>query len=172
MKFSMLAAAAALAFVSAPAFAAVAVGAKVYGPDGGEIGTVDKVDGENVVVNTGTLTATLPVEVFGEGEKGATIGWNKAQLEAAVTEANEQAAAELAAALVAGSEVFSVDGQPLGKVESVADDLVVVTLASGPVSLPRAQMAMHAEKLTFLATAADVLAAAAAVQGGAANGGD
>lgn len=166
MKFSTLAAAAALAFLSAPAFAAVSVGAKIYGPDGAEVGTIEKIEGDNAVVNTGTVTATLPTSVFGEGDKGPTIGWNKAELEAAVTEAEQETAAALAASLMAGTEVFSVDGQSLGQIQSIDGEFVVVELASGPVSLPKGQMAMQSEKLTFLATAADVQAAAAAAQGG------
>ena len=62
MKLSTLAAAAALAIagLSAPAIAqsaAVSVGAKIFGPDGAEVGTVEQVQGENVVVNTGSVTA-------------------------------------------------------------------------------------------------------------------
>ena len=172
MKFSTLAAAAALAVpgLSAPAFAqdaAIAVGAKIYGPDGAEVGTIKSVDGDAVVVDTGNLTAALPTSSFGKGERGPTLGWNKAELEAAVTEANKAAADALAAALVPTTDVYSSDAVLLGKVESVDGDNVVVALAGGPVSLPKAQMAMQADKLTFLATAADVQAAAAAATGGA-----
>lgn len=171
MKLSTLAAAAALALagVSAPAFAqtAVSVGAKVFGPDGNEVGTVEKVEGDNVVVNTGTLTAALPSSVFGDGEKGPTIGWNKADLEAAITAANDEAKAQAEAAVVVGADVYSSDAVLLGKItELTADNLAVVELTSGPASLPTAQMTLQGDKLTFLATAADVAAAATAAQGG------
>jgi hypothetical protein len=171
MKFATFAAAAALALagVSTPALAqeAVAVGATIYGPDGAEVGTVEKVEGGNVVVNTGTLTATLPADVFGKGDKGATSGWNKAQLEAAVTEANQAAAAKLQAALVAGAEVYSVDGTLLGKIEKIEGDVVVLQRAAGPLSLPKPQIVLQDDKVTFPATAAAIEAAAAAqAQGG------
>ena len=177
MKFSSMATAAALALagLSTSALAAgVTVGAKIYGPDGAEVGTVESVQGDAVVVNTGNLTAALPVSSFGESDKGPTLGWSKADLEAAVTAANEQAATELNAAIVADAEVYSSDAVLLGKVTEVpADGNVIVELASGPVALPRAQMALQDAKLTFRATAADVQAAAAAATGGeAANGGD
>jgi hypothetical protein len=180
MKFSSLAAAAALALagLSTPAFAqdaALTVGAKIYGPDGAEVGTVEKVEGDAVVVNTGSLTAALPASSFGTGDKGATIGWNKADLEAAINSANGEAQAKLDAALVEGADVYSSDAVLLGKIKSLADDgSAVVELASGPVALPRAQMALDGDKLTFRATAADTLAAAAAATGGApaAQGGD
>ena len=179
MKLSTLAAAAALALagVSAPALAqnaAVAVGAKIFGPDGAEVGTVESVQGENVVVNTGSVTAALPASVFGTGDKGPTIGWNKAQLEAAVNEENQKAAAALEAAFVADADLYSSDGQLLGKVKTVAEDSFVVALASGEFTLPKQQVTMQADKLTFLATAADLQAAVAAQAGAqdTAQGGD
>jgi hypothetical protein len=170
MKLPTFAAAVALAIasVSAPAIAqdaAIAVGAKVFGPDGSEVGTVESVQGDNVVVNTGSVTAALPSEVFGAGENGPTIGWNKAQLEAAVNEAEAEKESQLAAALVAGADLYSADAKLLGKVESVADESFVVTLASGAFTLPKEQVTIQADKLTFLATAAD-LEAAVAAQGG------
>jgi hypothetical protein len=174
MKLPTFAAAAALAIagIASPAFAqdvAIAVGAKVYGPDGGEVGTVEQVQGENVVVNTGVVTAALPSSVFGAGESGPTIGWNKAQLEAAVTEANQQAEAQLQAAFVPETDLYSADGQLLGKITSVGTDTFVVALTSGEFTLPKEQVTMQADKLTFLATAADLQAAVAAqttAQGG------
>ena len=51
------------------------------------------------------------------------------------------------------------------EVSTVEEDLVVVALAGGPASLPRTQLAMPADKITFLATAA-ALEAAVAAQGG------
>lgn len=180
-KFSTLAAAAALALtgVAAPALAqtAVEVGAKVFGPDGSEVGTVEKVEGGDVVLNTGNLTAVLPADVFGTGDNGPTIGWNKADLEAAITAANDEAKAKAEAAVVAGAEIYSVDGVLLGKIKEVTTDgLAVVDLATGPASLPKAQITLQDEKLTFLAKAADIEAAAKAAAGAAApteaQGGD
>ena len=161
------AAAFALACFSGAALAqdGVAVGTKIYGSDGAEVGTVASIDGGNVLVDTGSVTAALPATTIGEGDKGPVIGWTKAELEAAVNEANQAAAAKLAAALVEGAEVYSSDNVLLGKISTVEEDLVVVALAGGPASLPRTQLAMPADKITFLATAA-ALEAAVAAQGG------
>ena len=172
IKFSTFAAAAALALagVSAPALAqgaGVTVGATIYGPDGAAVGTIEQIEGDNVVVNTGAKTAALPREVFGEGDNGPTIGWNKADLEAAIAASEAEAQAALEAKLAAGAEVYSVDGVLLGTIESINEEgLIVVELASGPVALGKEQMTLQGDKLTFLATAADVEAAAAAAQGG------
>jgi len=170
MKLRTLAAAAALAVAglstTALAQAAPAVGTKIFGSDGAEVGTVASTDGTNVVINLGSVTAAMPASSIGEGEAGPTIGWTKAELVAAVNEANAQAEAALAAALVADAEVYSSDSVLLGKIKEVtADDLVVVELADGPASLPKQQMALQDGKVTFLATAAD-LEAAVAAQGG------
>ncbi|MBT2134281.1 hypothetical protein KK137_08055 [Croceibacterium sp. LX-88] len=167
MKFFPLAAASvlALAGLSASAFAAPTVGATVYGPDGNEVGKIEQVTGGNVVIDTGNLKAAIPADTISDGEKGPTIGWNKADLEAAAGAANAEAGAALEAKLVGGTEVYSSDGIVLGKVNKVEGDLVVVDLKDGATSLPKKQMAVQADKLTFLATAADVEAALAA-QGG------
>jgi hypothetical protein len=169
MKLPTFVAAAALALAGAatPALAqdGVAVGAKIYGPDGAEVGTIERVEGPNVLIDTGSLTAALPADTLGKGENGPTIGWTRAELEAAVNAANQEAADKLAAALVEGAEVYSTDNVRLGTIATIEDDLVVVELASGPASLPKTQIAMQADKVTFLATAA-ALEAAVAAQGG------
>ena len=169
MKFSTLAAAAALvlAGLSAPALAAPTAGATVYGPAGTAVGTIESVASDHAVLNTGSVKAALPLDAFVDGEKGPTVGWERAEFEAAVNQANAEKAAALAAALVAGAELVSSDGVALGSVTTVDDtDMVVVELETGPVSLPKDQFAFQNERLTFLATAADLKAAVAAQAGG------
>lgn len=171
MKFAFLAAAALAAGMALPAAsqtapaaesAAVTAGATVYGPDGQPVGTIDSINGQNAVLNTGTLTATLPFSAFGTSDKGPTITLAKADLEAAITAANQKAAADLAAALVTGAEVYSVDGQLVGPIKSIDDaGLIVVEYSAGPVSLKKDQIALQAGKLTVLATAADIAASVA-----------
>jgi len=173
MTFKNLAAAAALACatITAPALAqgaAVAAGATVYGPDGAAVGTIEQVDGTNVVINTGNMTATLPASVLGEGESGPTIGWNKADLEAAITAEQQKAVQAVDAALVPGAQLYSVDGLVVGTITEVnAEGMVVVEHTSaGPIQLPKDQMTVQGANLTFLATAADLEAAVSAQTGG------
>ena len=75
MKFSTLAAAAAfaLAGVSAPALAAPTAGATVYGPAGTAVGTIESVASDHAVLNTGSVKAALPLDAFGESDKGLTV---------------------------------------------------------------------------------------------------
>lgn len=171
MKFANLAAAAALAVagLGAPALAqnaAVTAGAAVFGSDGNPVGTVEKVEGGNAVVNTGAASAALPVDKFGKGDKGLTIGFTKAQFEEAVNGAAQksaqQSAAALAAALVTGADVYSSDGQLIGQIKTLGDDgSIVITAGAGDFTANKEQVAMSADKLTFLATKAAVDAALA-----------
>ena len=169
MKLKFLAAATALAFagISASANAQVAVGDTVYGPQGNEVGTVEDVQGGNVVLNTGNMTATLPADTFGEGENGPTIGWNKADLEAAITAANQEQEAALDAALTAGTQVYSTDGIVVGSINEVDPTGMVVVehTEAGPIQLPKDQFALQNNQLTFLATAAQLSQAVSAQAG-------
>jgi len=175
MTLKNFAAAAALACtaIAAPAFAqdaGVAAGATVYGPQGGVVGTIERVDGANVVVTTATgREAVLPADSFGEGANGPTIGFTGAQLDEAIIAAEQQNTAALDAALVAGTQLYSADGVVVGTVtEPGTNGLVVVEHSTaGPIQLPKDQMRMQGGNLTFLATAAD-LSAAVSAQAGAA----
>ncbi len=155
-------AAAPAAPAEAPAAAAtVAAGATIYGPDGSEVGTIGELVGENATINTGNVTATVPQSAITPGAKGLTIGWNKADLEAAVASAEQASSAALDGALVAGAQVFTVDGEAIGAVKELnAEGMVVVEhTTAGPISLPKAQFALQQDKVTFLATSADLQAA-------------
>ena len=108
MKTLLAAAAVALATASAPALAqaatdaappaapattaaAVVAGATVYGSDGNPVGTIDKVENGTALINSGTAKAALPLDKFGTSDKGPTIGFTKAQFEAAASAAAPKA---------------------------------------------------------------------------------
>lgn len=140
MKKSLIAAAiaaASLAPVAAVAQDAAAtavaptVGAKVFGPEGNEVGTVESVQGDVITVSTGTARAGLPKNAFAMREKGLTIGMTKAQLEAAVSGAAAQTTAAKDAALVVDAPVKSSDGVVLGTITKVEGEEVTLTLSGG-----------------------------------------
>ena len=166
MKFTRLAAIStflAAAAIPAAAFAQVAAGATVYGPDGTAVGTVASVDGGTVMVDTGTYKAPLPESAFGKSDKGPTITVTKAQLDEMM--AQQVAAANTArdAKLVAGAAVISPKGAALGTIKSVDGDAMVLDSPSGPVALKREHFALDANgALIALFTAEQVAAAAAA----------
>lgn len=179
MKYTKLVAAA-LAVASLPMLAhaqeaagvTLAAGGKVYGPQGNEVGTIEQVNGGNVIVNTGTNSATLPASSFAKGEKGPTIGFTKAQLDAAIEAAAQQAQAKLDAALVAGAAVRSIDGLPLGVIQSIdADGMVKMERESGAYFLKRDMFATDDKGLIVRAKAADINAAIAGAAGSPAPAG-
>lgn len=179
MKFSRFAAAAALAtaplavapaamakdappaVAPAPA-AAPTVGATVLDPQGGEVGKIVSVAGTSVVIDTGTNKATIDAASIGAGANGPTIAYTKAQLDAAVAGASQEAAAKLNAALVAGAAVKSQDGVAIGTIKEVTAQghVVVERPGSKPVALPKDTLMLNAAgEVSLLFTAAQFEAA-------------
>jgi len=148
------------------------VGAKVYGPDGVEAGTVEKVDAANAVVNTGTKRATLPLAAFGKNEKGLLISMSKAQLEAAVAAAETKTATATSSALVANAPVKTSDGVAIGSVQKVEGDNVTLSLSDGKaITVTKQYLTTGADgSLALTMKSADFKAAVAAASQGAATG--
>lgn len=139
---------------AASAAPAPTVGAKVYDPQGGEVGTVESVQGGVVTVNTGTARAGLPTSAFASREKGLTIGMNKAQIEAAVTGAAAQTSAAKDAALAVNAQVKSSDGVVLGTISKIEGDDVTVQLSNGSsVVLKKSYLGLVNNALTLGMTA-------------------
>jgi hypothetical protein len=158
--------AAALSFatLSGAAFAQsaeVSVGMTVYGPQGGEVGTVDEIDGTTALVNTGTNVVALPIDKFATSEKGPVISVTKAQLNEIVEQAAAEAAAKLDVALVAGAAVVDSNGTALGTIGSIDGENVVLETEGGPVALTKAYFTVGTAGLTALVTAEQVAAALA-----------
>jgi hypothetical protein len=148
---------------SAPAAgASLAVGATVYDPQGGEVGTIESVSGDSVVLNTGTNKATLPKTAFGSGSKGPTVNATKAQVDAAVAQAAAKATAARDAALVPGAAVHGKAGSPVGTVKEVTGDNVILDRPGGAVTLTRQFFTAGANGLSLTLTAAELDAAAKA----------
>jgi hypothetical protein len=132
----------ALAQVAGNATAAASVpdlklGTTVYDPSGGEVGTIDTVAGDIVVVSTGTHKVSLSAKAFGTGPKGTMISMTKVQLDAAATKAATDAAAALKVKLVPGAQIYGVGGSAVvGSVKEVVDQFVDVTTPQGVARLP------------------------------------
>lgn len=126
---------------ASPAAAAPAselkAGTIIYDPDGGEVGTVESLAGEAVVVSTGTNKVTLSAKSFGVGPKGPVLGMTKSQLDTAATAAAAQTATALKSKLVPGAVVHGVGGtNVVGTVKDAAETTVDVTTTRGEVRLP------------------------------------
>lgn len=178
MKFGNMlpVAAATLLGLSLPAVAqtvaagGLTVGAVVYGPEGSEVGKIEKIDGEIVVINTGTHSAALGSDSFAKGPNGPVIGYTKAKLDEVVEAANQQGKAKLDAALTAGGALRSADGKPLGAVQTLnPDGTVVVKDGTKSFSLDRNLFALDNQGLTLRITAQQL--AEAMAKSGSSSGG-
>jgi len=160
---------AAAASAQAPAAAAApAVGQKVYDAAGDEVGTITNLDGSTFVIDTGNHTATLALASLGSGPKGPVLGMTKLQLDAAINQAEANAAAALAAAMVIDAPVFASDGATqIGVIGELSDDNVLLKTADGTVGLPRSAVTKGANGLQIGMTVDQFKAAAAAAKQGA-----
>jgi len=128
------------------AAAAPAVGAKVFDPQGAEVGSIEKVDGANAVVYTGTKRATLPLSAFAKNDKGLLISMSQTQLNEAVAAAEAQTTSAMDSKLVADAPIKSKDGAAVGKVQKVEGNNVTITMADGnPVTLTKQYLTVGAD---------------------------
>ncbi|MEZ5735764.1 MAG: hypothetical protein R3E09_08160 [Novosphingobium sp.] len=138
----------------------LAVGTTVYDPQGGEVGTIEKLIGGNVVVFTGKNRATLGAASFVKGPNGPVIGMTKEQLDTAIEQAAAKADAAMAAALVLGAEVRSKDGVVVGSVKEIEGDNVIVELSEeSAITLKKEHLTVDDKGLKLFMTAQQFQAA-------------
>jgi preprotein translocase subunit YajC len=143
----------------APAASAVAgfnVGATVKDTAGGVVGTVSKVDAQNVTLKTDKHEVPIPRSSFTATKDGLLFGMTRDQFNAAVD-------AQLAAAqakMVVGATVVGSAGASVGTIEAMDDQYVTIKLTSGSsVRLPRASVGAGPNGPVIGMTAADLEAA-------------
>ena len=105
----------------------IAPGMQVTDPKGGPVGTVKAVQGDNLLVNTGTHEILLPKASFTAQDGKLYFGMTQAELNAAF----EKASSAADAAVAAGAPVKGLQGTEIGKIDSVTDSGVVIALPSG-----------------------------------------
>ncbi|MBX3561391.1 MAG: hypothetical protein KF780_06215 [Sphingomonas sp.] len=69
--------------VTAATAADVQAGAAVRDQTGAPVGTIESVEGQAAVLNTGTVRAEIPISSFGKDSQGLVLAMTRAQLEAA-----------------------------------------------------------------------------------------
>ena len=121
--------------LAAPALAqAITPGMQVTDPNGAAVGTVKAVQGDNLVVTTGTHEALLPKASFTATNGKLLFGLTQAQLNAEI----EKSQAAASAAIAAGATAKGLQGTEIGKIDSVTDAGVVIALTSGKkIQVPR-----------------------------------
>lgn len=141
------------------------VGASIYDASGSQIGTIDSVTGDSVVVATGTGTnkVAIPPASFGKGAKGPTLSATRAQLDAAASQAADASKAALAVKLIAGADVRGISGLTVvGKVKTVEADAVLVGTPKGDFRVPVTAFRTGPSGLVLGMTATEFDAAVAA----------
>lgn len=140
---------------AATAAAQVKTGTKVFDTSGGEVGTIDAVNGDVAVVSTGTNKVSIPMASFGAGANGPVLAMTKTQLDAAAGEAAAKSAEAAKAALKPGAEVRGSAGTVVGTVKSLDGEFAVVTTPKGDVRLPTKLFGMGATGLAIGMSAAE-----------------
>lgn len=152
IALSLAVAGSAAASAEAPA-TAVAAGAIVKDTSGGEVGTILKVDGPNVVLKTDKHEVRLPASSFAPGNGALLFGMTRDQVNAAV----EQSLAAAAAKIAPGAAVSDPSGGAVGTLTAVDADTVTVKLTSGTlVRVPRTGIAAGPNGVVVGATAAQL----------------
>jgi len=147
----------ALAAVSFPATAAVTAGAVVKDTSGGIVGTIVKVEGDQLMLKTDKHEVRLPVASFTSTEAGALFGMTQVQLNAEI----DKTAAAAAAQIVVGATVKGAAGATVGTIEALDAQLVTLKLTSGKsVRLPRTAVGGGPDGPVIGLTAAEIEAAA------------
>lgn len=164
LALSASAASAQTAAPAAPATAAaqLTTGAKIFDTSGAEVGTVDSVTPQAVVVNTGTNKVAIPPASFGPGANGPVLAATRAQLDEAATQAAAAAKSALMASLTPGANINGVNGASIGTVKAVEGDNVLVASPKGEVRVPVAGFSAGPNGLVLGMSAADFEAAVTA----------
>lgn len=172
---AMAAAPAIYAQEAAPAEAtasALTVGATVMGNDGNPVGTIEAISGDVVMLNTGTHTAPIPAAAIGNDATGLSVNITQAQLNEMIATQVAEANARRDAALVAGAEAVTPNGNPAGTIASadLEADSIIFEAPTGRVAMKKEHFAVDGDKLIVLFTRADIESAAAAASAQAGTG--
>lgn len=141
-----------------PSTTAVTVGAQVIDGSGNPVGTIESVANGNATVNTGTVKAAIPLGSFAARGNAVAIAMTKAQLEAAVAGAKP-------AEITVGTQIMGPQGNPVGTVDAVTDDLVTVATPNTKVQIPKKAFSQGADGKLRIGMTVDQLEAAAKAAG-------
>lgn len=136
----------------------IAPGMQVTDPNGGSVGTVKAVQGDNLLITTGAHEVLLPKASFTATNGKLLFGMTQAQVDAAA----EQAVAEGQAAIKPGAEIYGMGGTLAGTIDSMDDQYVTIKLTSGElVRVPKSGVAAGNGKVVVGATVEQLKAGAA-----------
>ena len=154
---ALIASSAVFAHQNVPAATSVAAGMMVKDSSGGDVGTVQSLDGEFLIVATDRHQVRLPRSSFTPHEGHLLIATTRAELNAQV----DKALAEAAAQITVGAAVRGAGGSLVGTIEELEEEFVTLKLSSGElVRLPRNGIAAGPDGAVIGMTGAELRAAA------------
>lgn len=149
---------AASAVPAAAQTAAPAVGMQIVDTAGAPVGTVTGINGDNVEIKTDKHQALLPKASFAVSDGKAYFGMTQSQLNAEI----EKSQAAAGASVVAGATVKGLQGNEIGKIDSVTDKDVIIALTSGSkIQVARMGVRGNADGTVTVGLTADQLKASA-----------
>ena len=162
--------AAPLSTFAAPASAQTAVqaGAVVKDPQGGEVGTIESVDGDQVVLRTDRHQARLPATALTAGPNGLVINTTRAALNGQI----DQMLSQAQQAITVGAVVHDLEGAVVGPIEAVDAESVTIRFGERQFQIQKSGVGSGPSGLVIGTTIADLevqLAAPSAPQAAAAN---
>ena len=157
-KLFLAPAAAAGLFLSTPAFAELRVGATVTDPQGGQVGTITAIEGQQLVLRTDKHEVRLPVASFTATDNAVLFALSRDQLNAQV----DQALAQAQQAIAVGAILRDRAGIVVGPVEATDAETITVRLGERQIRLPRTAVAPAPNGLVTGATLAELQASLAA----------
>jgi hypothetical protein len=165
MKYLIAPIAAALAFaIPVAAFAQANPGMQVVDTSGGVVGTVKSVQGDYILVDTGSHEAMLPKASFTPTEGKLLFGMTKAQLDAEI----EKSAAAANAAIKPGATVKGLNGAAVGTIDTVDAQNATLKLSSGQsVAVPLSGLRGNPDGTVLIGLTAEQLQAQVGASGAA-----
>ena len=141
-------------------------GTQVVDTSGGAVGTVVRVDGNNVVIKTDKHEVALPKTSFTAHKGKLLFGMTQAQLNAET----EKSLAAAAASIAAGATVKGTGGAVVGTIDAVDAETVTIKLQSGSlIRVPRSGVAAGGDGVVVGLTAQELEAQAQASPTGEAS---
>jgi hypothetical protein len=117
-------------------------GATVRDRNGVQIATVEGLEADGAVVKTGDRLAKLPLDAFGKDNAGLLLGITAAEFQAAIAASSvpvpveePEIAAATAADMTPGAAIRDSEGVPIGTVQEVVENGVVILTDGKKVKL-------------------------------------
>jgi len=142
------------------------VGATIKDTSGNTVGTIDAVEANGIIVNTGRNQIAIPASSFGAANNAPLLAATRAELDAAADAAAAEERKSVLATLQNGAPVVDAIGTPLGTVNLIEGDIVVIKMDSGEAQVPVNSLRMRSGSLAIAMTAEAFSAAVEAARTG------